>query len=107
MTNIIHITEDEFDDAYPLLPNHLNPNAAWTIGDGHGCLFETYGPELEFVYSQNPKTVWTILDADADGDFILASGRHFINRFGYLISTVPVEDGLTIQCRITIDSDDE
>lgn len=106
MTNIIDITEDEFDAAYPLRPNHLNPTASWTIGDGPGCLFETYGPELEFVRSQDPKTIWTLLDGD-DGDLYLESGCHFVNRIGYLISTRPIDDDLMIQCRIPMTSDSE
>ena len=39
---IIELTEDEFDEQYPLVANHLNPNATWGIVDGKGCLFETY-----------------------------------------------------------------
>ena len=87
MTNIIDLTEDEFDAAYPLRPNHLNPNASWAIGDGPGCLFETYGEELAFVRTQDPKTVWTLLDGD-DGDLYLVSGYHFVNRIGYRVARV-------------------
>ena len=47
MTNtLIEITEDDFDATYPLVTNHINPNASWAFGDGPGCLFETYGEEL-------------------------------------------------------------
>ena len=69
MSTLINITEDEFDATYSLLPNHLNPNASWATGDGPGCLFETYGDELDFVRRQDPRTVWTLLDGDDGNQF--------------------------------------
>jgi len=100
MTNTtIEITEDEFDDRYPLVVNHLNPNAGWCFGDGRGCLFETYGEELAFVRRQDPCTVWTLVDGD-EGDQYLTSGMHFVNRIGYLVSTVAVPEGTDIEVRI-------
>jgi len=98
-SSLIQLSEDKFDDQYPLLRNHLNPNASWSYNDGPGCLFETYGEELEFVRGQDPSYVWTILDGDDDGQY-LASGFHFVNRIGYLISTVPVPPEVEIEVRI-------
>ncbi len=102
MTTLITLSEDEFDDAYPLVPNHLNLNASWVIGEGPGCLFETYGAELDFVRAQDPRTVWTLID---EGDLCLVSGYHFVNRIGFLISTKPVEPDVIIECRIAMDSE--
>jgi hypothetical protein len=102
-TCIIEITEDEFDEQYPLLTNHLNRNASWAFGDGNGCLFETYGEELAFVREQDPQTIWTFVDGD-DGDCYVISGYHFVNRIGYLISTVPVPEGMDIEVRIPMAS---
>ena len=42
------IDEDAFIERFRPRPNHLDPNASYDFGDG-GCLFETYGPELDFV----------------------------------------------------------
>jgi hypothetical protein len=106
MTTIINITEDEFDATYSLRPNHFNPNASWTIGDGPGCLFETYGEELAFVRNQNPRTIWTLLDGD-DGDQLVVSGYHLVNRIGYLISTTPIPDAVSILFSIPMESEDE
>jgi hypothetical protein len=106
MTTIITITEDEFDATYSLRPNHLNPNASWTIGDGPGCLFETYGEELAFVRSQDPRTIWTLLDGD-DGDQLVVSGYRLVNRIGYLISTTPVPAGQSIQFSVRMESEDD
>jgi len=67
---LIELSEDAFDATYPLVPNHLNPSAGWATGEGAGCLFETYGEELDFVRGQDPRTIWTLLDGD-DGDLYL------------------------------------
>jgi hypothetical protein len=104
MMTSLEITEDEFDTQYPLVINHLNPNASWTFGDGPGCLFETYGQELAFVRSQNPRTIWTLVDGD-DGSQFLLSGFHIVNRIGYLVSTVPFPEDADILVPIPSDSD--
>ena len=89
MNETTQLNEDDFDERYPLLENHLNPNASWIIGSRRGCLFETYGKELEFILRQDPCNVWTLVDGDS-GDLWVISGMHFVNRIGYLVSTVPV-----------------
>jgi hypothetical protein len=99
------ITEEEFDEQYPLVTNHLNPNASWVTGDGPGCLFETYGEELDFVRRQDPRTIWTFVDGD-DGNQYVISGYHLVNRIGYLISTVPFPEDASIEVPILLDSDD-
>jgi hypothetical protein len=101
----IELSEDAFATTYPLVPNHLNLNASWGDGEGTGCLFETYGEELEFVRRQDSRTIWTLLDGD-DGDLYLASGYHLVNRIGYLISTVPVPNEVSIQVHIKGAEDD-
>ena len=99
------MTEDEFDKQYPLITNHINPNASWAFGDGPGCLFETYGEELDFVRNQDPQTIWTFVDGD-DGDQYVMSGYHLVNRIGYLISTIPFPEDADIEVLILHDSDE-
>ncbi len=95
MTNtLIQLTEAEFDARFPLVTNHLNPHASWTFDGSRGCLFETFGEELAFVQQQHPQNIWTLVDGE-DGDLYLISGCHFVNRIGYLVSTVPVPEGAT------------
>jgi hypothetical protein len=103
---IIELSEDEFDAQYPLRTNHLNPSAGWAYGEGAGCLFETYGKELAFVRQQDPRTVWTFIDGDDGAPYVL-SGFHLVNRIGYLISTVPVPEGTTIEVRIPMPSEED
>ena len=95
----IKLTEEQFIEQYPLVPNHLNPNATWGYADAKGCLFETYGEELEFIKRQNRHRVWTILDGD-DGDMYVASGFHFVNRVGYLVSRDPVPYNTFVEVHI-------
>ena len=102
----IELTEDEFDDRYQLVPNHINRSAGWAIGEAGGCLFETHGEEFAFVRRQDPLTVWTLVDGD-DGDMYLVSGLHFVNRVGYLLSTVPIPDHVTIQVHLPLTMDDD
>ena len=106
MTNTMtQITEDEFDTKYPLITNHINPNASWAFGEGPGCLFETYGEELDFVRAQDPRTIWTLVDGD-DGNQHVISGYHLVNRIGYLISTIPFPEDAEIEVPILTDSDE-
>ncbi len=100
----LELTEDEFDTRYPLVINHLNRNATWGFGDGPGCLFETYGEELAFVRSQDLRTIWTFVDGD-DGNQYVLSGYHFVNRIGYLVSTIPFPEDADIVVSIPTDPD--
>lgn len=102
----IELTEGEFDDRYPLVPNHINSSAGWAVGDTGGCLFETYGDEFEFVRRQPSGRVWTLIDGE-DGDLYVISGLHFVNRVGYLLSTVPVPNDVTIQVHVPMLKDED
>jgi hypothetical protein len=104
MTCFIHLSENEFDEQFPLLTNHLNPAAGWAIGDDRGCLFETYGEEFAFVMQQDRRCVWTWIDGD-EGDMFVISGLHFVNRIGYLVSEHPIPDGTTIEVHLRSQSD--
>ena len=104
--SLIELTEDQFDEQYVLIRNHINPSAGWVYGEGRGCLFETYGEEFDFVRRYDPKKVWTLVDGD-DGDMYVISGLHFVNRVGYLLSRDPVPDNVTVQVHVPMGTDDE
>lgn len=99
-TTFIILTEDEFDARFPLVPNHIAPNAPF-----NDCMFETYGAELDFVRRQPPGRIWTVIDAD--GAMAIASGYHRVNRLGYLISTVPVSEAHEYEVVLEDLNDDE
>lgn len=106
-TTFIELSEDAFDALFPLVLNHLNDSASWCIDDCGGCLFETYGLELDFVRQQDPRSVWTFIDGD-DGGQYLVSGMHRVNRIGYLVSTVLLPHSVDAQVALEqIGGDDE
>lgn len=93
-----HLDEDTFLQRFPLRHNHLANDAPFV-----GCMFETYGNELAFVREQNMRCVWTVLDCD--GELSIASGFHFVNRIGYLVSTIPVQDRNAYTVNLECDAD--
>lgn len=81
-TKTVNMEMDDFIDVFVPIPNHIDKNAPW-----NGCMFETYGAELDFVskYAETkPDHVWTILEAD--GAQVISNGMHRVNRIGYLIT---------------------
>ena len=75
------ITEDEFYDVYQPIQNPIDLNAAFD-----GCMFETFGNELEHITSvASTKKVWTILETECDG-LVYAAGLHVVNRIGFFIT---------------------
>jgi hypothetical protein len=90
-------TFDTFIERFRPIVNHIDPNAAFDCGYG-GCLFETYGQELEFVRQQSAARVWTLIEAD--GVLYADSGRHFVNRLGYFVSETPVQSGEALSFRL-------
>ena len=93
-----HLDEDTFLQRFPMRPNHLANDAPFD-----GCMFETYGEELAFVREQNMRCVWTVLDCD--GDLSIMNGFRFVNRIGYLVSTIAVEDGNAYTVNLECDAD--
>ena len=98
MTEVKTLTEDQFDEQFTLVENHIDNNASWG-----GAMFETFGEELDYVRmkAQKGNNVWTIIEGDDDSMFIV-NGVHFVNRIGYLITreewTVETEVEIEIDC---------
>jgi hypothetical protein len=81
MTVIHHVISDEqFGERFAPVKNHLNPHAPFD-----GCMFETFGEEWEFIRTQDPALIWTVIDCD--GTMTIESGCHFVNRLGYLVAS--------------------
>ena len=82
MTEVKVLTEDQFDEQFTLVENHIDNNASWG-----GAMFETFGEELDYVRmkAERGNNVWTIIEGDDDSMFIV-SGVHLVNRIGYLIT---------------------
>ena len=93
MKTIKSLTENQFDEQFTLVENHLDNNASW-----NGAMFETYGEELDYIRmkAQNANNVWTIIEGDNDTMFIV-SGVHLVNRIGYLITNEEWEEETEVE----------
>jgi len=103
------LTEEQFDEHYKLIQNHIDDNASF---DGH--MFETFGEELEFVHKMaDENRVVTILETEGDPNFdydkafdegldtpldmCYVSGMHLVNRIGYLITKEPIREEFEVE----------
>lgn len=87
------MTEDEFWEQYSPVQNHLVGDCSFD-----GCMFETYGEELQYVISKvDEQIVWTILDGTENDKMYIASGYHLVNRIGYLITEKPYTKDMEIE----------
>jgi hypothetical protein len=95
-TIIEYYSEEQFDEKFNLVDNHIDKNASFD-----GKMFETYGDELAFVIEMSKENkVITIIEGggdevDEEGYLIpnmyYTSGMHHVNRIGYLITEQPIE----------------
>ena len=79
------MTNEQWEKTYKPVKNHIT---------GESISFETYGPEADFVASQDPNTVWTEMDGD-NGVYIV-NGMAYVNRIQYYITNKPWNDGESI-----------
>jgi len=75
------ISYEKWLEKYHPVKNPFDTNAPYD-----GCMFETFGKEVEFVRSQPNEKVWTL--AECDGRTFICEGFHFVNRIGYFITEV-------------------
>lgn len=97
--NFIEMDIDTWWDTYKPKTNPIDPMSSYD-----GCLFETYGSELEFIRTINPNHIWTLGDGD-DGDMYICNGYSVVNRIGYFITEIPCQPYTIIQ--IQVSSEDE
>jgi hypothetical protein len=73
---------DKWAEKYKPLKNHFQV--------GIDYAFETYGKEVEYIQSLDPKYVWTWVEGDMC-DLIVA-GYSYVNRFSYYVTEIPWTD---------------
>lgn len=100
MITAISMDMQEWEDTYNPMSNHIDFKASW-----NGALYETYGEEEKFIYEVDPRHVWTYMDGD-DGGTYLVSGRSFINRIGYIVTAKPWDEDDIIEVKV-IEADEE
>ena len=83
------MTFTQFEEKYKPVINHLDKYAG---PNNVTRMFETYGPEVEYVQSRHEKYVWTWVDGDCSS--LLLAGYHYVNRLGYYVCEEPWETGM-------------
>lgn len=113
---MVKLTEKEFDEKYELQINHIvRKQQSIEILDEdicsfNGCLYETYGEELDFVIEMiNQNRVITIIEGEDDSctgeceacecspSTYYISGYHLVNRLGYLITKEPITEEFEVK----------
>lgn len=74
----------EFEDYKPV-ENMFRPGET---------MFETFGAELNWVKKQPGNKIWTLMDDD-NGNQVITSGFHYVNRIGYYLTEIPWDDDTT------------
>jgi hypothetical protein len=76
------LTIDEWVEKYNPIKNHIDENTSFD-----GCAFETYDEEVEFVQTQNPHNIWTLVNV-GDESYIVP-GFRWIDRDLYFVTEKP------------------
>jgi len=76
------LTIDEWVEKYKPIKNHIDEDTSFD-----GCAFETYDEEVEFVQTQNPHNIWTLVNA-GDESYIVP-GFRWVDRDLYFVTEVP------------------
>jgi hypothetical protein len=96
------LTEEQFDEQYELVTNHIDDNASFD-----GNMFETFDDELTFVIQMAEQNrVITIIEGDEDVEnefgeptlnMFYVSGMHLVNRIGYLVTKEPITEEFEVK----------
>lgn len=81
------INTEEFIETYKPIKNPFVQDSSYD-----GCMFETYGEEVEYVKSSefSDTQIWAIINCENEEMWIIP-GYHFVNCFGYFITEIPWE----------------
>ena len=100
---MIQLTEEQFDELYKPQINHIlwdkykdTPTSQEDITSFGGCMYETYGEEVDYVITMAIQgRVATIVDEE--DKMYIYSGFHRFNRMGYLVLDKPIEQEFTVK----------
>ena len=100
------ITLDKFFADYKPQTNHIIRDKINSdikdedIAPWSGCMYETYGEELDYIHSffKKPRHIWTIIEAG--DELVIQAGYWLVNRMGYIVTERPweTEDILVEDC---------
>ena len=93
------LTEEEFMETYKPMKNQFHEQDCKEYVAFDGCMYETYGKELEYVMSMaKKKRVWTIIETDdmLHYNTCFSTGMRFVNKFGYFVCEVPYTEHINV-----------
>ena len=96
---IITLTEEQFEEQFTRVENHIDDNAGW-----NGCMFETFNEELEYVkmMAEKGNHVWTLIEGDDDTWFI-SNGMRVVNKVGYFITREQWDCEIDVEIDMSMD----
>jgi hypothetical protein len=109
---MINLTEEQFDEMFTPQINHIErANVDDAIADEDicsfsGCMYETYGPELDYALEMAKENrVVTIIEGEdtigEDGEphatLFYTSGFHLVNRLGFLVLDKPYTEDFEVK----------
>lgn len=96
--NYVELTDEQWDEQYAPIQNPFEKDVD---------LFETYGDALEFIQRMPEEHVWTQVDGD-DGGVYIVNGFHYVNRIGYYFTARPHDPDSQIEiCVIPAEEDED
>jgi uncharacterized protein YlzI (FlbEa/FlbD family) len=73
---------------------------ACQFGSRAAAKWELFVPGIRIeLIRQKPDTVWTLLEGD-EGQLVIESGLHVVNRIGYLVTERGIENGTSYAVRL-------
>lgn len=84
------ISYKEWEQTYKLINNPNNMD-----DDFWGCMFETYGTDIEYLKANHTAkyNLWTLVDNNPNSRYLdVVPGVHWVNRMGYFVTEVPWTD---------------
>lgn len=86
---------EAFEKEFKPKKNHLVPT--------NGYNYETYGDEVAYIKSLDPKYVWTWVEGDMSS--LLVNGMAYVNRFSYHVCEVPWDENVDYQVLLSVETE--
>lgn len=78
---------DQWHCIYKPISNQSGESFGVCLGDDVQIVHQIHGVDMEAVLNADPACVWTMVDGE--GKAYIVDGQCFVNREGYLITSVP------------------
>lgn len=83
----IEMNEDDWAEKYKPLAAPIQ-GSGFSFGDDDTLIDGHRPEEVAALIAAGDDRIWTVIDGD-EGDTVIVSGRHFVNRVGHIITEEP------------------